>query len=149
MKKCSVTLAALTLVASFSLVGCHSYVVKLGRGGDLSQPPRKSEWIHHFLAGWVGKPEVNVSEVCGSEDATVKIEQTLIDGLLTNFTGGVLWHPSHIEVYCRDGTSARLDVDPQQLEAFIRSDAFLDVVAAVSPEHLVEASELQRSIEGR
>jgi hypothetical protein len=131
--KATKMLLVLAVVAS---TGCYKYAVKVGRGGDVDRPPAKSEWSHHFIAGAVGEGDIDVSAVCPTPDATVKIERNVLDAVLGNVVGNVLWQPSTVEVYCGDGRAASLTLDEDNARRFAQSQAFHDAVAELEPDQL-------------
>ncbi len=140
------TLQALALFALLlSTTGCFKYVVKTGSGGDVSRPPATSVWNHHFVNGLVGESAIDVKDLCPSGDATIRIERNLIDSLLGNITGNILWNPSHVEVFC-GGSAAALELDDEKQRAFAKSELFLEAVENLAPERLDEALALQAQL---
>lgn len=131
-----IVLSAALLCAVFVGTGCYRYAVKVGSGGDLDDKPTRSEWTHHFIAGAVGDEVIDVSSVCPSGNATVKIERNVIDAVLGNIVGNVLWQPSTVEVYCGDGRTAALTLDDESGPRFAKSEAFADAVAEMAPSEL-------------
>ncbi len=131
-----IVISAALLCAVLSGTSCYRYAVKVGQGGDIKGEPARSEWAHHFIAGAVGDETIDVSDVCPSGNATVKIERNVIDAVLGNIVGNVLWQPSTVEVYCGDGRTAALVLDEQSGPRFARSDAFADAVAELAPDEL-------------
>ncbi len=129
-------MSAALLCAVFLASGCYRYAVKIGSGGDLGGEPAKSEWAHHFIAGAVGDETIDVTSVCPSGNATVKIERNVVDAVLGNIVGNVLWQPSTVEVYCGDGRTAALTLDERSGPRFAKSDAFVDAVAELAPSEL-------------
>lgn len=136
---------AVGIAALLVTTGCFKYVVKTGAGGDTSRPPAKSVWNHHFVNGMVGESAVDVSSICPSGDATITIERSMVDALLGNVTGNMLWNPSTVEVYC-GGAAASLSLDEEEQKKLVKSDVFLDAVAALAPERLDEAIALQQKL---
>ena len=127
------------VVVLVSVTGCYKYALKVGSGGDVNAQPASTEWSHHFIAGAVGGDGViDVSAVCPSGNATVKIERNVVDAVLGNVVGNVLWQPSTIEVFCGDGRAAALTLDEKSGTRLARSQEFADAVAAVAPEKLPE-----------
>lgn len=131
-----VLMSAALMGAVFVATGCYRYAVKVGSGGDLDGKPTRSEWTHHFIAGAVGDEVIDVTSVCPSGNATVKIERNVVDAVLGNIVGNVLWQPSTVEVFCGDGRTAALMLDEQSGPRFAKSEAFADAVAELAPDEL-------------
>ena len=131
---------ALTLAVAVSASGCFKYLIKTGAGGDPSGTPTKSVWQHHLLDGMIGEGIVDVQQVCGSPDATIAIERNVVDAILGNLTGNLLWNPSTINVYCGDKV-AELELDAEETERVASSHAFRDAVEETAPERLSELDE--------
>lgn len=131
------------VLALASSTGCYKYAIKVGHGGDTGQKPTYTQWSHHFVAGAVGEEDIDVSQVCPSGDATVKIERNVVDAVLGNVVGNVLWQPSTVEVYCGNGRSAQLLLDEENGRRFARSQVFADAVATLEPEALPAVLALQ------
>lgn len=138
MKKLAV-LAALAALAVTS--GCMHYNVKVGKGGS---GPAQTIWQHHFAWSLVGDGSVDVSSICnGSPDATVRIETTFIDGLLSYIVfGGWLWQPTTMTVQCGEKT-AEIAIDEATAKKIVASPEFLDMVNEVAPDRLADAVEAQ------
>lgn len=141
MKKLAVLAA---VVAAFSLSACTHYNVKVGKGGT---GPSQTIWQHHFLFGLVGDGNVDVASVCnGSPDATVRVETTLIDGLLKVIVfGGWLWQPTTMTVQCGEKT-AEVAIDEATAKKIVASPEFLDLVNEVAPDRLADAVEAQEAL---
>jgi hypothetical protein len=93
--------ARLTLIAGAALVAtaCFKHSVVVGAGGDTESEPAYKKWESHWFYGIIGEPEVNVSEICPSGNATIKNEQSFLNGLIGGAIG-VVWHPTTVTVYC-------------------------------------------------
>ncbi len=138
MKKFAVfTVLAVLATAS----GCMHYNVKVGKGGT---GPAQTIWQHHFAWSLVGDGSVDVSSICnGSPDATVRIETTFIDGLLSHIVfGGWLWQPTTMTVQCGEKT-AEIAIDEATAKKIVASPEFLDMVNEVAPDRLADAVEAQ------
>ena len=131
-------LAAAVVTLSLSLSGCFKYTVVTGTGGDLTSNPKTTS-DSHFLWGLVGDPKFNMKAICASENATVEIERSFLQGLLADCTLGI-WIPSDIKIYCGSNAgTAELRLSPAEKKEFVASDEFLDVVTDVAPD-LYEAA---------
>lgn len=141
------SIALSSLVACLVLTtGCYKYAINVGQGGDMKAPP-KTEWVHHYVAGIVGDATVDVSKLCGSPDATIHIERNLVDAVLADFTGGVLWTPSTVDVYCGNGAVGSLEIPAAARERLVRDERFLDVVDQLAPDRAGEAALLQARLQ--
>jgi hypothetical protein len=129
--------------ASFALTGCFKYAIVSGSGGNL-EGNAKTAWENHFLWGLVGDPSVDVSKVCGTENATVRVERDFLQGLLSTVLLG-LWTPSTLRVYCgsTDRPSAMIELSPEDQRALVSSAGFLDMVLDVAPELYDDAEQAQ------
>lgn len=142
MKKIALSLLAIVALASTS--ACMRYNIKVGKGGS---GPAQTVWDHHFLWSLVGEGNVDVAAICnGSTDATIHIERTFIDGLLSTIVfGGWLWEPSTVQVQCGEKT-AEVAVDRETAKKLVGSAEFLDVVEAVAPDRLDDAHAAQEQL---
>jgi hypothetical protein len=134
-------LGALALVVcGATSMGCYKYTIRVGDGGNLSGPPTRVEAANHFVYGAVGEGQLDITNVCPSGSATVKISQTVVDNVLQWALGGVLWQPSTMEVYCGNSRAASvLELDEERARQLAASPAFLDAVEALAPERMDEA----------
>jgi hypothetical protein len=128
-------MAAVLLVVVMA-TGCFKYTIKTGTGGDITREPNKSEWTLHFIDGLVGEGGMDVQEVCGGPNATIKIERNVVDAIIANATGVMLIQPSHINVYCGDQKVAQLPVDNHNAQRIAATSEFHNVVAEARPDML-------------
>jgi hypothetical protein len=126
----------LAVMIALASSGCYKYMVKTGAGGNTRGEPTKSTWQHHLIDGLIGEGAVDIAAVCGSADATVTIERTVVDSILVGMTG-MLWNPSTINVYCGNKV-ASVELDSDQTERVARSEAFRVGVIETAPERLAE-----------
>lgn len=134
------TFSALTLAVAvvISTSGCFKYMIKTGEGGDIRGEPTQSVWQHHLIDGMVGEGIVDVKKVCGgSPDATISIERNMVDAILGNLTGNLLWNPSTINVYCGDKVAA-VELDADETERIASTPAFREAVQETAPARLTE-----------
>jgi len=136
----SISVASLIVAIALSTSGCFKYLIKTGAGGDTRGEPTKSIWQHHLIDGMIGEGLVDVGAVCGSPDATISIERNMVDAILGNLTGNLLWNPSTINVYCGDKV-AEVVLDAEQTERVASSEAFRAGVAETAPDRLVQLDE--------
>jgi hypothetical protein len=134
MKKLAVLAALAALAIS---TGCMHYNIKVGKGGT---GPSQTMWQHHFAWMLVGDGNVDVASVCnGATDATVRIERTLVDALLSYIVfGGWLWQPSTVTVQCGEKT-AEVAIDEATAKKLVSSSEFLDMVNEVAPDRVADA----------
>lgn len=124
--------AALVAVVLSTMTGCYKYAIKVGDGANVAGTPDKEIWTHHFINGVAGEADIDVSEVCPNGDASILIERNLVDAVLSNVTGGVLWAPSTVSVYC-GGKTAQTELDADELKVVANSPAFANAVATLYP----------------
>lgn len=138
MKKLSLALVVAALAIS---TGCMRYNIKVGKGGT---GPVQTVWDHHFLWALGGDGNVDVSAICGgATDATIHIERTFIDGLLSDLVfGGWIWQPSTIQVSCGDKTGA-VAIDDDTARKIVASPEFLAMVDEIAPDRLDDAHQAQ------
>jgi hypothetical protein len=89
----------LTIMALVSLGGCFKHTITMGKGGDMSKPPLEQK-DYYFIYGAVGQSSVNVEQVCKSNNATVVVQETIVDGLIGNCVCGNLLMPQTTQIYC-------------------------------------------------
>ncbi len=134
---------SLVLSAAISTSGCFKYLIKTGAGGDTRGTPTKSVWQHHLVDGLIGEGVVDVAAVCNSPDATITIERNIVDAILGNMTGNILWNPSTINIYCGDKVS-KVELNAEQTERVASTEAFREAVEETAPERLPE---LERAVQ--
>jgi hypothetical protein len=128
----------LALAVVISSTGCFKYMIKTGEGGDTRGQPTQSVWQHHLIDGMIGEGMVDVEKVCGgSPNATISIERNMVDAILGNLTGNLLWNPSTINIYCGDKVAA-VTLDAEQTERVASTPAFREAVEETAPERLTE-----------
>lgn len=113
------------LVAGLS--GCYRHTVHAGRGAPAGRVAY-DQWEHFWIAGLIGHVRVDVERICGASDATVRVRQTVLNGLVAALTGGI-YTPTTVEVRCRDGRRGALDFDRDDLRTIGQEPAFLEWVA--------------------
>ena len=91
-------LAAL-IVVTLILSACYRHTIHVGNGGLTQNGPSYEKWEFFWLTGLIGKSSTTVNSICPSGNATVEIEASCIDSLVTGFCGGLL-SPRTIKVYC-------------------------------------------------
>lgn len=133
----SLSALALTFAVVTSTSGCFKYVIRTGEGGDTTGKPTESVWQHHLIHGMVGEGIVDVKKVCGSPDATISIERNMVDSILGNLTGDLLWNPSTINIYCGEKIAA-VELDAEQTERVASTPAFRAAVEETARERLSE-----------
>lgn len=117
------------LVAGLS--GCYKHTVHAGRGAPDGRVAY-DHWEHFWIAGLIGDVRVDIQEICGSPDATVRVRQSVLNGLVAGLTGGI-YTPTTVEVRCRDGRRGDLDFDRDDLQAIGEDQAFQAWVAEGRP----------------
>lgn len=128
--------ASLLALCVITSSGCYKYAIKVGAGANAAGAPDKQVWTHHFVNGLVGDGAIDVGEVCPTGDAAILIERNLVDAVLTNVTGGVLWAPSTVSVYC-GGKTAHTELDADEVRALAQTDAFDEAVSTLYPDAVV------------
>jgi hypothetical protein len=137
----SLSAITLALAVVIGTSGCFKYMIKTGDGGDTRGQPTASVWQHHLIDGMIGEGIVDVEKVCGgSPNATISIERNMVDAILGNLTGNLLWNPSTINVYCGDKV-AEVELDAEQTERVASTPAFREAVEETAPERLSELDE--------
>jgi hypothetical protein len=134
-------------VAAFlvSVMGCNKYMIKTGAGGDTGSAPKKSEWQMHFVDGLIGEGNFDVQQICGGPDATIKIERSILDGIISSCTG-LLVMPSHVDVYCGAGATAptaQLPLTQHNAEVIAKSDEFRAATVAIAPDRVAEVDAIR------
>ncbi len=139
MKKLALTLLAVASLATAT--GCMRYNIKVGKGAT---GPAQTVWDHHFLWTLVGDGNIDVAAICGSDvsDATIHIERTFVDGLLTSLIGGFIWQPSTVQVSC-GAKSGAVAVNDDAARKIVASPEFLAMVDEIAPDRLDDAHQVQ------
>lgn len=131
------------LFCSVLVAGCYRHTFTVGNGGNTSKDPEYSAWQSHWLYGVIGDTNVDVKTICPSGNATIQDRHGFLN-LVVYALVGVIYAPTTVEVYCGDGTTAKLTVTPAQLRAAGLEPETMDMARGLSA---AKAAELQAAIE--
>ncbi|MEQ8329293.1 MAG: Bor family protein [Longimicrobiales bacterium] len=124
------------LLLLLSAAGCYKHTVHSGQGAPAG-PVVYDHWEHFWIGGLIGDTRLDLRQLCASEDATVRIRQTFLNGLVTGLTGGI-YTPTTVEVRCRTGRSGNLRLDATDMRNLAEHDDLVGWVRAYAPEWLDE-----------
>ncbi len=105
---------ALIAALAVTMTGCYSHTIHAG-GGAPNGPVVYDEWQHFWIGGLVGDSRVDLQRLCGGRDATVRVRQSFLNGLVAGLTGGI-YVPTTVEVRCRNGRRGDIELDADDLE---------------------------------
>jgi hypothetical protein len=88
-------------VALMSLA-CHKHTFTVGAGGNTEGEAAYDKWESHWFFGIIGDSEVDVAKICPSGNATIKDQQSFLNGLVAAFVG-IVWSPTTVTVHCDSG----------------------------------------------
>ena len=124
MKTLRIVLAALAIV---SLAGCWKTTITAGSGGNTSGTPKSDEMNMFFLDGLVGSSNTDVNAMCPGGNATVVVQHTLIDMLITGVCSGLV-SPNHVTVYCGEAAAPApapaAQLTPAQVDQLVANSNF-------------------------
>jgi hypothetical protein len=134
-----VGLVALLLVGA---AGCYRHTFNIGNGAPMA-PVSEEQWRHHWLWGLVSPDrELELREMCPSGNATIEVEQSFLNGLVSALTGAI-YSPTTVRIRCPGGT-ASLDVDPADLTGLASDPDFMAWVGDVAPDRVEEIEQARR-----
>ena len=76
--------------------GCFKHVINYGEGGSAIKYSKSEAF---FIYGLASQADLDVSKICKSKNATVRTEQSFLDGLLRVLTFAI-YTPSTVTVMC-------------------------------------------------
>lgn len=128
----AIALVAMLAVTSSASCYRHTLIVDGAQGG----PPDATFYHHHLIYGLVNLTGSRaLAAVCPNGVAQVQAKANGISFLATMFVG-YIWTPTRVRVWCSDGASSELELNPTpaELEAFrleYREDieAYLEALA--------------------
>jgi len=127
----------LALAMVFVLTSCFKHTFTTD-GGASSGKTVYSEWHSHWLFGIIGDETVNVKKYCPSGKATIHEEITFVNGLIGALVG-VVYYPTSVEIKCKGGKHAQIDLTKEQVAKIVAHPDFLYFVENVAPEKMDEA----------
>lgn len=136
MKKLLILVLALAML--FVLSGCFKHTFTVGDGGSKGSKVVYEKWHSHWLFGIIGDENVNVKKLCPSGNATIHEEITFVNGLIGAFVG-LVYFPTTVEIKCRRGGRAEVELSADQVAQIVTDPDFLYFVEDVAPEKLTEA----------
>lgn len=115
MKRLSTTsVVTLCLALAFAFTGCMKNQYTIGSGSPTDGPPDSSRWNAHWLFGLVGEDNAEVAKICPSGNATIKERTTFVNGLIGALVG-VIYKPTTVQIWCSGGSTAQLELSPEDL----------------------------------
>ena len=135
----------MTMGLLVSIAGCFEHTYTMGTGAPAG-PVVYDEWQNQWLAGLIGDRNLEVQQVCVSGNATVRDEQSFLNGLVSVLTGGI-YTPTTVTIRCDSGRSVDLELDEGELMTILESPILMDVIEEQMPERLAEAQEGLRALE--
>ena len=116
------------------LAGCFKHTYTVGAGAPTG-PVAYTEWRHHWIVGLISPGhELDVQDVCPSGDATIRQEQTFLNGLVAILTSGI-YASMTVEVRCAGGM-VHLDLNADEVRTIVSDAAFAERVGALLPGHV-------------
>lgn len=112
----------LAAVLLLPLAGCYAHTVHTGSGAPRG-PVVYEEWEHFWIVGLIGHERIDVREICRSGDATIRVEQSFLNGLVSAVTSGI-YSPLTTKVRCRDGRRSRLELSDGEVERLVNDPDF-------------------------
>lgn len=136
MKVVRLSLAVLALA---SILGCYKTTLTVGSGGNTAGTPKKDEMNMFFIYGLIGSSDTNINSICPGGNATVVVQHTFLDGLISNCSGGLV-SPNHVSVYCGEAAAPApapsAQLTPAQVDRLVNETNFeeklVDAVVAQS-----------------
>lgn len=126
-------------------VGCmkHEYVV--GTGAPNGGTPAYKKWGHHFLFGLVNGVYVDIKGVCPSGNARILEKTTFVNGLVRYLAwGGAIYSPTTVQVWCGDGSTADVELTPEQVKTVAESPQTVAWVESFDPDLAERLAAAQR-----
>ena len=136
-----------SLLLLVPLAGCWEHTIHAGAGAPQA-PKVYDHWEHFWLGGLIGHPEFDLEEMCPSGNATVKVEQSFLNGFVTALTAGI-YAPFTTTVRCRDGRRAEITFTEEDVRAIVADERFLTWVGMELPERLDEVERAQALLADR
>lgn len=130
------TAAVVGLAIMLSLPACYKHTLTIGDGAP-DGPLVRDTWEHFWIAGVIGHTEADIREICPAGDATIRVGQSFLNGLVAGLTAGI-YTPTRLQVRCAAGRQAELDLEEADVERIVTDRRFRDLVAAEMPERLPE-----------
>jgi len=138
---------AAVLLLAVMTSGCYEHTITVGAGAPRG-PVIYDHWENFWLGGLIGHTQVDVEQVCPSGDATIVAKQTFLNGLVAGLTGGI-YTPTTLEIRCRDGRRASIELSGDDVAMIVRDARFRAWVEQELPERLDEVSAAQDRLADR
>jgi hypothetical protein len=133
----------LGLFCATLVAGCYRHTFTVGAGGNTNKTPEYSAWQSHYFYGLIGESDIDVKSICPSGNATIQDKQSFLNSVVYSLIG-IIYAPTTVEIYCGDGSTAKLTVTPQQLQAAGMSPEMMEMAREISA---AKAAELQSAID--
>ncbi len=117
-----------------TLGGCYEHTVTVGAGAPRG-PVVEDHWENFWIGGLIGHTRIDIARACPSGDATIVAKQTFLNGLVAGLTGGI-YTPTTLQIRCRGGRRAAIELTADDVVLIVRDDRFRDWVERELPERL-------------
>jgi hypothetical protein len=138
-KRLGAALVGVALVVG--LAGCYEHTVTVGAGAPHG-PVAYDHWENFWLGGLIGHVQVDVKRICPSGDATIYVQQSFLNGLVSGLTGGI-FTPTTVTVRCADGRRHDMALSAEDMASLAASPRLLDWVDQAMPERHEEVAAAQ------